>query len=226
MERFTTSSKVKIAIADDHPIVCEGLKLFIRDSSDFSVSYIVHDGEELLSIINSSNTDVLLLDLKMPKMNGIECIKMIRKKFPNIKIIVLSSTSKVEKILTCINLGVNSFISKAMVSNELQIAIRKVIISEFYYCDIITQLIKDHHKKILINDPVFAKTGIYFTETEKKLLKLIFLEYNNDEIAKKMNLSKRTIECHRLNIVKKIGCKGTLGVLKFILKYDILDDDE
>ena len=228
MSTLSGKQSIKIAIADDHPIICDAIQSNFQKSDDFKISYVVNDGEELLSIINDLNTQVLILDLKLPKVNGIDCLKYVRNKFPNIKIVIFSGTSNSTQILECINLGVNSFVSKFMIGDDLLESVRNVLKSEYYFNNFVMDIVRAHHKHLLIQDPIFMKTGISFTKIEKQVISLTFNEHTVSDISEKLGLSKRTIEGHRHKIIKKIAtrmeCKSVIGISKFVMQFHLEED--
>lgn len=210
---------VRIAIADDHPMMCEAIKSFLRQNEQFKISYMVNSGEELLSIINDKNTDVLILDLGLPVIDGIECIKFLKNNYPKIKIIIFSASEDHKKIITCVNLGVNSYLSKLSDCFELINTVNKVLRSERYFNTEISKIIHQRYFNLLSSNEVFVKTGIHFTKHEIEVISYLCEEKTIPEIAELMKMSHRTVEGYKLKITKKIRCKGIAGIVKFATAY-------
>jgi len=214
----TTKSKFRIAIADDHTILAQSLSSLINSETDLEVSIIANNGKDLLSKIYNNLTDLVLLDIEMPVMNGEETVEVLKRSYPNLKIIVLSMYSTnaiIRKFLSC---GVDGYLLKNTNAIELLSAIRKVCQGDKIYCQDALAVYQNIVSKY--TPDVAQKKD--FTEREISIIKLITEELTNSEIADKLCISKSTVEFHKKSIYKKMKVRSSAGCVKFALSNKII----
>jgi len=212
---------INIIIADDHTIFREGIVSILEDEADIKVLAQAVNGIELLQQLEEQSPDLILMDISMKELNGIEASIEIKKKYPAIKILILSMHNEIDYILKVIEVGVDGYILKESGSQELLQAIRSIMIGKNYQSQEISSIIVQHLQKK--QDQKLKKAGIPLTRREKEVLQLIAEEYTNPEIAEKLFISIRTVDTHRRNLIEKLGVKNTAGLVKYAIKSGLID---
>jgi len=220
---MVANQKIDLVITDDHKLFRKGLSSLLSDFEFIGNIYEASNGIELLELLQSvdSKPDIILLDLQMPEMDGIAANKELKKIFPDIKVIILTMEDDAQLILHLIKQGVNGYLMKDADPDELETAIKSVIEKDFYFSDNISQLIyRNLNKKRKKNSGLFIHK---FTPREIQTLELICREYTAAEIADELNLSVRTIEGYRSNLLDKSGAKNIAGLVVFALTNDLVN---
>lgn len=216
--------KLTILIVDDHDMVREGIKLLLESiiKSKLRVD-TVNSAKEALRKCNSSHYDIIFMDIKMPETDGITATKMILEKWDT-NIIALSMHSELLFAEKMLEAGAKGYLLKNSSPDELICAIERVLLGKFYYISEISNslLEKDSRKPTSKKNKKVVDSKIKLTKREKQILDLIMLENTNDVIAKKLFLSKRTVDIHRQNILRKCDVKNTAGLIKLSLKLDLI----
>jgi DNA-binding NarL/FixJ family response regulator len=212
-------NKIKIVIADDHKLFRKGIIALLSDFHFIDEIDEASNGLELIELLERMEIlpDVILLDLRMPVMDGVEAQQKIRTLYPDIKVIILTMEDDEQYILHLISEGVNGYLLKNADPDEMEKAIQKVIERGFYFSDDISNLAMKNLKKKEKTDAIFNPD---FTERELQVLELICREYSNGEIAEALNISIRTAEGYRLKLVEKSGAKNIAGLVVLALKYN------
>ena len=209
---------IKILIADDHLMVREGLKQLLELDGDIKVISEASDGLECLDLLNHIRPDVLLLDINMPKMNGLEVLQEIRKQKMNIKVLVLTIHNEVEYLLRAVDIGINGYILKDSESSVLKKAIFAVHNGETYIQPSLSPLLNSK----MIDRDVDKEKIKSLTRRELDVLKLLAEGLFNKEIAFKLDISERTVKNHVSNIFKKIDVADRTQAAVFAIKNDII----
>lgn len=218
--------KVNLALADDEALLRRGMRLILEDYEDISVMLEAENGVDLLAKIQASPDlpDVLLLDLKMPVMGGVEAAKIIREQFPSILIIVLSSHVNPSFILNMIEIGAASYLGKNAHPNEVADTIRAVRDKGFFYNAEVMVVIRDSmNGKPIPKSNIYNNFEVELTKREVEILQLICEELTAQEIAEKLYLSIRTVEGHRNNMLSKLGCRNTAGLVVYALQQGLVN---
>ncbi|HLP93544.1 MAG TPA: response regulator transcription factor [Saprospiraceae bacterium] len=214
---------ILVALADDEALFRRGMRLILEDYPDMKIVLEAENGEELLNRIRQSDElpEVLLLDLKMPGMTGIEAAELIRKEFPSIMIVVVSSHVSKAFILNMIEIGAAAYLGKNAHPDEVVETIRKVRETGFYYNQMVMEVIRDN---ITGRNPVKPQRSfdIELTTREKEVLQLICTECTTQEIADKLFISNRTVEGHRNNMLAKLGCRNTAGLVVYAIQNGLV----
>lgn len=212
--------KISILIADDHLIYREGLKMMLSADPQFWIKGEVNNGKELLLRVKQVVPDIIITDIKMPFMDGIEATKKLCRTYPGIRIIALSSFSEDYLIIEMLEAGAQGFLVKGIGHDELSKAIRTVYHHKPYFSMEITEKIsriiagKNQDKKNLRH--------ISLTEMEKQIVKLICKELTNKEIAARLSVGKRTVESYRIRIMDKLGAKSVASIITYALKSGLI----
>lgn len=213
-------SKIKIAIADDVPLFVEGLTLILENDPDLMVVYNAPNGKVLLDKLHEEPNfaDIILLDLEMPLFDGVDTLKEIVRQEYSVKVIILTSHYNDGIIIRLLDEGAAGFLAKNENPDIVIDTIRQVYNKGFYINNYILQLIR--------NRRLFARTKVLNTDLSKReieVLRLICEENTTKEIADKLNLSSRTVEGHRQNIILKTGCKNTVGMVIYAIEHHLID---
>ena len=217
------NQSVSVAIADDEELFRRGIRLILNDYPDIRVLFEAENGEELLAKIRSAPDppDVLLLDLKMPVLGGVEAARIIREQFPSIQIVVLSSYVSKAFIVNMIEIGAASYLSKNEHPDEVVATIRQVCFRGFYYNTMVMEVIREN----MMNKPGSQNTGAAGTELtarEREVLQLICEELTTQEIGERLFISHRTAEGHRNNLLSKLGCRNSAGLVVFAIQHKLV----
>ncbi len=215
-------SKIKIAIADDYKIFREGLKVGLSADDSLEVMLEADNGEDLLKALETATPDIILMDLKMPIMDGMEATKEVRKKFPSIKVLVVSMYEDDKFIIHLMENGANGSLLKNAEPDEIRRSIYSVHENGYYFNDLVNKALL---KKLVLKNnlkPSFNQ-NIDLTEREQEVLKMICEEKTAAEIAKEIFLSPRSVEGIRQRLIEKIGVRNTAGLVMFAVKNGIVD---
>ena len=209
---------INVMIADDHSMIREGLKQLLELEGDFKVIAEACDGVECLNKLETVTPDILLLDINMPNMNGLEVLQKMKEKRMKIKVLVLTIHSEVEYLLKAVDIGVNGYLLKDSESAELKKAILAVVNGDNY---IQPSLIPVLNSKMIDRDKDVMKIES-LTRRELEVLKNLSIGMYNKEIAEKLDISERTVKNHISNIFKKIDVSDRTQAAVFAIKNNII----
>lgn len=210
---------VNIMIADDHSMIREGLKQLLELDGDIKVIAEANNGKDCLEKLNTYHPDVLLLDINMPEMNGLQVLEILKERKSDIKVLVLTVHNEVEYLLKTVEIGISGYMLKDSNSSELKNAIFSIIEGEDY---IQPSLIPMLNSKLLEMDSDKVKLDL-LTRREYEVLKLLTEGMFNKEIAMKLNISERTVKNHVSNIFKKIEVTDRTQAAVFAIRCNIVD---
>lgn len=205
---------IKVAIADDHFIVINGIQKILSETADIVLTGTYKNGDQLLEALPKEQPDILLLDIQMPGKNGIELAGIVSKKFPAIKIIALTNVDVLVQVKRMLKQGCMGYLLKDVDPDTLTKAIYTVNAGE--------QFIYEELKKQLISNLSAAPGEKLITRREKEILQLITEEFTNPEIAEKLHISPHTVENHRNHLLQKLGVKNTAGLVKAAIEQGLI----
>lgn len=211
--------KVNIIIVDDHEIFRGGLKLLLNKLKYVNEVHEATNGKEFLDLIEKNNYDVILMDIEMPIMNGIEATRQALIKYPKLKIVALTMFNNEEYIESMIDAGVKGFLLKNINKDSLDKALKSIITGNNYYSE---ELFAYFTKKISHPDKSIHPE-IKLTQRECEIIKYSFEGLSNKEIADKLFISERTVVGHKSNLLAKTGCKSTIQLLAYIIKNKLIN---
>ncbi|WP_347257654.1 response regulator transcription factor [Methylocaldum sp.] len=213
--------KKRICIAEDHTILREGLRMLLSQDRDLEVVCEVHNGIELIRRCREVIADLILLDLSMPKLGGLEAIQEIKKRAPQSKILVLTVHDVEEYILAALRSGADGYVLKDATHAELRIAIRSVLIGKTYLSPSVSgKIIKGYLQVKSAEEPRSAWDSL--THRERELLKLIGEGHKNKEIAQYLHLSVKTVETHRANLMKKLDLHSAAALTAYAIEKGLV----
>ena len=217
------SNIIKVHVADDHKILIDGIEALLNTEESIKLEGFSLTGKEVIDWYEPEKADILILDINMPEIDGIEVLKIFQKRQIDQKVIVLSGMSEPKLIQEVLALGANGFLEKSSASEHIIKAIRTVNKGEKYYSD----EIKDSLFELYVNDTkidtnIKNTVSEPLTERELEILKLITKELSSSEIAKKLSVSVKTVENHRRNLYKKLKVKNVVGLTMYAVKNNIV----
>jgi len=213
--------KIKLAVVDDQLLFRQGLIALLKDNEELEIVIEASNGKELLEQLKKKKVDIIITDLEMPEMDGIEATEHVRNKYPDVKILALTMHNDDSFVIHLIEKGANGFLLKDYDIELIIDAIYAVTETGYYFNDRVSKamvkgLIKS--KKIL---PKFNQMRL--TDREIEVIRLICKEYTNKEIATKLYVSPRTVDGHRERIMQKIAAKNVAGIIMYAVKHHLID---
>ncbi|MBN2213419.1 MAG: response regulator transcription factor [Bacteroidales bacterium] len=203
----------KIIIVDDHQLFRNGLRFILNELKNVEVVGEASNGQEFLDLLEYVIPDLVLMDINMPVMNGVDASKIALEKQPELNILVLSMYGETEYYNTMIDIGVKGFILKDIDNKELEDAINKVISGGTYFSQ---ELLLN-----LIKNKTFDE-NIVLTKREKEVLELICKGYSNQQISEQLFISQRTVERHRSSLLLKTDSKNSISLVIFAIKHKLI----
>lgn len=210
--------KINIVIADDHSIFLEGFTALINNNS-LNVIANCNNGKEVLDVLKDNKVDLLISDINMPMMDGITLTSKVKKQYPNIKILILSMYEEKYIINKALTAGADGYISKNASKEIILEAIESCMKGERFISPTQDKFTKTSLK---LNERKIKQVTL--TKREKEILKLIAKEISNGEIAERLDISKRTVETHKKNMILKLGVQNTVGLVKIAIKNDFFSN--
>lgn len=213
---------IRVFIAEDHQIVRDGIRHMFQNEKEFTLVGEAENGKCAIEQMNDLKVDVLIVDINMPEMNGIELAKYATEKFIDTKVLVLSMLDNENYIKQAVAAGATGYVSKSNGKEELLSAIRAVAAGEFFISHKLSlNLIKGDRKISFVTEDG-KRLEVEFSAREVEILNLIAEGYTNEEIADKTFTSKRTIETHRRNMIEKTKTRNTASLIKFAIAAGII----
>jgi DNA-binding NarL/FixJ family response regulator len=214
------SKPINVMIADDHSMVREGIKQILELDGDIKVNAEAGSGKECIDILDENRTDVLLLDINMPNMNGLQVLQYLREKKSNVKVLILTIHNEVEYLVRAVEIGVNGYVLKDSDSSVLKKAIFTVDRGETFIQPELTPLLK---KRLEDKNTSSKKFDDILTRREVEVLKLLAEGLFNKEIAYTLSISEKTVKNHVSNIFKKINVSDRTQAAVYAIKNNLVD---
>jgi DNA-binding NarL/FixJ family response regulator len=216
---------ITIAIADDQMLFRRGMAAIINSFDDMMVVCETDNGRKLLTFLETTTqkTDVILMDLSMPELNGIDTMKIIHEKYPDQKVIILSIHNEEKFVVHLIELGANAYLFKNAEPEDVENAIRGVVEKGFYFSESLMMTFQRRLNNKKTHVSVHDNIPITLTIREIEVMNLICQELTAQEIAEKLFISVRTVDGHRNNLLEKTGARNTAGLVIFAIKNNLVD---
>ncbi|MFC2068286.1 response regulator [Chloroflexota bacterium] len=213
--------KIRILVVDDHTIVRDGICALLAIAGDIEVVGEAANGSEALKKVKDLSPDVVLMDIAMPIMGGLEATRKINKEFPRVKVLVLTQYDDKEYVFPVIESGASGFISKAAASSELTLGIQSVYKGDSYLSPSVTRLLVENYQHTAgeraNQDPYYQ-----LTERERDILKLLAEGYSMQNIADMLVITPKTVERHKTNLMAKLGIHNRIDLVKYALRKGII----
>lgn len=210
---------IRVIIVDDHALIREGIKKLLELEKEIEIVAVAQDGEDAIEKVSKYKPDVVLLDINMPKMNGIECLKIIKSKFSKTKVIMLTIHEDSEYLIKTINIGAEGYVLKDADVSSLIKAIQKVVSGDIYIHPTLSSVLVKAYKRKEDDDEDDLIAGL--TRREYEVISLISKGYNNKEIGQELFISEKTVKNHVSNIFKKINVNDRTQAALFAIKNNI-----
>lgn len=219
---------IKVVLADDHVLVRDGIKALLEDQEHIKVIDEASNGLEALEVIKRNRPDLIIVDIRMPELNGIEVVREINKTYSDVRTLVLSMHDSEEYVVQAIQAGADGYLLKGASKKEFLKALYKTASGDKYFTGDISSIIMNN----FVNGNVGANTSkkvsnsnqnpFNLTKREKQILSLVLELKNNKEIAEELEISKRTAEVHRFNLMKKLNVKSLNELSSKVKEHQII----
>lgn len=214
-------NKLRVLLAEDHKTVREGVKLLVNSQPDMEVVGEADDGEIALARAEELRPDIIILDISMPRMNGLKATRRLRAKYPDIKLLTLSRHTDDGYLQQLVASGANGYVLKQSAPNHLINAIREVAEGNAYLDPTLTKKVMGGYAS---RPALRGENQRELTDRETEVLRLISLGYSNKEIAASLDLSVKTIEVHKANAMRKLGINGRIAIVKYAILQGWMQD--
>jgi DNA-binding NarL/FixJ family response regulator len=216
--------KTRIVLVDDHPIVRDGIKALLVGHEDYFLAGEAADGKELLDKLPDLNPDLVILDISLPRMSGIEITKILSEQYPEIKVLILSMHTGEDFIFNAIKAGAKGYLPKNTTRKELIDAINSLVAGDIYFNDAISNtILKSYIRKAQNNEANEKDTATALSPREAEILKMVAEGLTNQEISDKLFISIRTVESHKNHIMQKLKLRTTVDLVKFAIRKGIVE---
>ncbi len=215
---------IKILIADDHTMFVDGIESILQAEEDIKVVGRCYEGGQVTDFVSKNSVDIILLDVNLPDMSGIEVCKAIVEKFPNIKVLAISMFNEESYVSEILNNGAKGYILKNTGREELLKAIKVVNSGSTYFSKEVTETImKGLMNRRKASNNKTSNEIPKISRREKEVLKLIVEEFTTQEIADKLYISLKTVESHRSNLLAKLNARNSAGLVRICIENKLLD---
>jgi two-component system response regulator NreC len=214
-------SKIRVFVADDHLILREGIASLLEKVPDIEIVGEADDGAEAVEKVERLMPDVVLMDITMPGLNGLEATRQIKQKHPGIKVLILTMHETDQYLAGMLQAGASGYVVKSTATSELISAIRAVHQGDVYlYASIARMLVGDYLQKVRAGEEKASYDGL--TQREREILMYIAEDKRNKEIADLLSISVRTVQAHRANLMEKLGAHDRTELVKYAIRKGII----
>jgi DNA-binding NarL/FixJ family response regulator len=210
--------KVKLLLVDDHQLYIDGIRSQLSKEPHIDIVGEALNGQAAMDFLDENAVDIVLSDMSMPQMTGIELTKKIKQRHPKTQVIVLSMNKRKALIQDAMHSGASGYVLKDATKDELAEAVRSVTSGDTYLSRGVGKILLSMNQKLQPNEDLAS-----LTDRELEILKLISSELSNAEIAQNLDISRRTVETHRKNIMKKLGVKNSVGLARYAFSHGLMD---
>ncbi len=219
----TPAKPIRVLLADDHPIVRAGIRAAIEGVPGAEVVGEASDGREALTLVKSSEPDVVFMDISMPNLNGLDATERIVKAFPKVRVVILSRHDNAEYYWRALRVGASGYLLKTAVSAELKVALQRVAAGEIYLSrEIATRL----HKQLPLQEITRGRSPVeQLSERQREILQLIAEGQTTKAIAHDLKLSPKTVEYHRTQLMQRLNIFDIPGLVRFALRTGLVSQE-
>jgi len=212
------TEKAKILITDDHRMFSEGLKAMLMNKKNLAIPQLAESGEQALEMLEKEKFDLLITDINMPGISGIELTRLVKRKYPHIKILVITMHDDQEIVNEILLSEAEGYILKNTSREEFFNAIDRILGNNTYYSKEVLSILLNRVKR----EAKISNKTKQLTEREVEIVKLIAMEYSSEQIAEKLFISKHTVDTHRKNILNKTETRTLVGLIRFAYGNNLL----
>jgi DNA-binding NarL/FixJ family response regulator len=216
---MTTPLKIRILIADDHPVVLRGLRIVLNAQPDLEVVAEATDGEQAVERTLTDHPDLAILDISMPRMTGLQAAREITRRRPEVRVLMLSMHDNEQYLFEAIKVGASGYVLKTAVDRDLVEACRAAVRGEpFLYPGAVRALMREYLERAQDGEALHE-----LTPREEEVVKLVAEAHTNDEIAGLLHISKKTVERHRANILEKLGMRDRVELTRYAIRRGLVE---
>ncbi len=214
-------STIRVLLAEDHTIVREGLRLLLESQPDITVVGEAGSGREAVSLAQQHHPDVVIMDLHMPDLNGLEATRLIRDLLPDVQVLVLTMYESDEYFFQAIEAGAAGYVLKKAATDDLVRAVRAVAQGDaFLYPSMARRLLEDYRQR---KQPLPTSGLAALSEREREVFMLLAQGLTNQQIAEKLVISPSTVQTHRAHIMEKLGLKTTADLIRYAIRHGLIE---
>ncbi len=214
-------NRIRVLLADDHMVLRSGLKLMLHAQPDMEVVGEAGEGQETMALLERSVPDVLLLDLSMPGLDGMQVLELVQERYPQLKVLVLTMHDDEEYVKRVLSLGARGYILKRAADVELLAAIRAVYRGEIFIDHAVAGILVRQAFPVRTERET-GKVGETLSEREQEVLQLVAMGYTNRQIAEKLVISIKTVESHKAHVKDKLALKGRSDLVRYAVQHGLL----
>ncbi len=215
--------KIRILLADDHTILRAGLRMMLNAQPDFEVVGEAQDGRQAIQEAQKLQPDVILMDITMPDMNGIEATRQIKKLLPETKVLVLTMHEHDEYVFQALRAGASGYMLKEAADTDLISALRVIQNGQFYLSPTAQSvMVGDYLQRVRTGEEKDSYSSL--TEREREILKLVAEGYTNNQIAERLIISPKTVDTHRTHVMDKLNLHSRAELVKYAMRRGLLED--
>jgi DNA-binding NarL/FixJ family response regulator len=219
--------KIRILLADDHTMIRSGIATLLQSIKEFSIVGEAEDGEDAVQKTSELRPTVVVIDLSMPKLSGIEATRIIKKRYPETNVLVLTMHENEEYVYQILKSGASGYVLKSAGKDELAEAIRAVAKGERFFSPRISQLMAEGYVKRVEKGGADAPKGdVPLTRREREILALVANGLTNQQIADQLFISPRTVDTHRTNIMQKLDIHDLANLVRYAIEHGIISEEE
>lgn len=213
---------VRVLVADDHEVVLEGVRALIERQPDLEVCGLAANGREAVELAQKTKPDVVVLDMSMPELDGLDVIRLLKKTLPETEVVVFSAHSSEEMVEEVFDAGAKSYIEKSEASQDLVTAIRSLAEHKPFFS---TQTSEILFAKFLVPRARLqqSRMELRLTAREREIVRLLAQSSSNKEVATALGISIRTVETHRATLMRKLGVRSVAGLVRYAIRHHIIE---
>lgn len=213
--------KTRLLIVDDHQIILDSLSLLISTLPNIEVVNTLSDSRQVLTFLRENEIDILVTDLQMPFLNGIDLTLLVRQEFTNIRVLMLTVSEEAAIIREAFKAGISGYIMKKASKAELNTAITTLVKGDKYFNEAVMQVIMSESFQDSKSDETYNQP-VVLTPREIEIVRLVAQEFSTTEIADRLFISAGTVESHRHNILRKLNVKNSIGIIKYAMLHHLI----
>lgn len=219
--------KIRVLLADDHPLIRSGIATLLQSSKDIQIVGEASDGDEAIQKTGELLPDVVVIDLSMPRLSGIEATKILRRRYPDTHVLVLTMHENEEYVFQILKSGASGYVLKSAGKEELSAAIRAASKGEKFFSPRISQLMAEGYmRRVGHENGGEQKQDVLLTRREREILSLVVRGLTNQQIADQLYISPRTVDTHRTNIMQKLDIHEVANLVRYAMEHGITSEGD